>query len=252
MECTLSRTKIFCLILFTALLAGCINYEETISLNSDGSGTLLMHYSIAQQLYGMIQMSEGADQSGQKEDEMPFKFKEADVRKEMEAPGVTVEKFETKAEGDQQHFYVHLKFDKLTSLNQAKGFQKMKFEWTEADDSITFRHVLEGDKKQPEQNPMGDQMASAMLGNAKFKFQVTLPGKAKPAPDTNGTIQQDGKTVVWEWPLLEASKGQTMVAKFEKGGFNLPFSLPILAAIGGGVIVAVVALIIVISMARKM
>ncbi|MGH9857735.1 MAG: hypothetical protein ACRD4B_07825, partial [Acidobacteriota bacterium] len=96
------------------------------------------------------------------------------------------------------------------------------------------------------------QMASAMLGNAKFKFMVTLPSKALPAPDTNGTIQEDGKTVVWEWPLLEASKGQTMVAKFEKGGFNLPISMPLLAAIGGGVVISVIALIIVIIMARKM
>ncbi len=183
---------------------------------------------------------------------MPFKFKEADIRTDMQAPGVTVEKIESKAEGDQQHFYVNVKFNKLTDLNQTKPFQKMKFEWTESDKDVTFKHVLEGDKKKPEENPMGDQMASAMLGNAKFKFHVTLPGKALPSPDTNGTIQEDGKTVVWEWPLLEASKGQTMVAKFEKGGFNLPFSMPILAAIGGGVLISVVALIIVISMARKM
>jgi hypothetical protein len=247
----LKQFKLFSIFLFVALLAGCINYEENITLNSDGSGTMMMHYSIAQQLYAMMQMSDGSQQQG-KEDEMPFKFKESEIRADMNAPGVTVEKVEQKAEGDQQHFYVHIKFNKITDLNQTKAFQKMKFEWNETGDNVVFRQVLEGDKKQTEENPMGDQMASAMLGNAKFKFTVTLPSKALPAPDTNGTIQEDGKTVVWEWPLLEASKGQTMVAKFEKGGFHLPISMPLLAAIGIGVVVSVIALIIVISVARKM
>ena len=248
----MKRLKLFSIFLFVALFAGCINYEENITLNSDGSGTMVMHYSIAQQLYAMMQMSQGTEQEGQKEDEMPFKFTDKEIREDMNAPGVTVEKVEQKAEGDQQHFYVHIKFNKLTDLNQTKPFQKMKFEWDETGDNVTFRQVLESDKKQTEENPMGDQMASAMLGNAKFKFSVTLPSKALPAPDTNGTIQQDGKTVVWEWPLLEASKGQTMVAKFEKGGFHLPVSMPIIAAVGGGVLISVIALIIVISVARKM
>ena len=210
-----------------------------------------MHYSIAEQLYAMMQMGDASDQ-GKQEDEMPFKFKEDEIRADMQAPGVTVEKVEQKAEGDQQHFYVHVKFNKLTDLNQTKPFQKMKFEWNETGDHVVFRQVLEGDKKQTEENPMGDQMASAMLGNARFKFNVTLPGKALPAPDTNGTIQEDGKTVVWDWPLLEASKGKTMVAKFEKGGFSFPIGMPLMIAIGAGVVISVVALIIVISVARKM
>ena len=214
---------------------------------------MVMHYSIAQQLFSMMQMGDSS-QGQQKEDEMPFKFKEDEIRADMQAPGVTVEKVEQKAEGDQQHFYVHLKFNKITDLNQTKPFQKMKFEWTEGDDHVTFRQTLEADKKQAdESNPMGDQMANAMLGNARFKFSVTLPAKALPSPETNGAIQEDGKTVVWDWPLLEASKGQTMIAKFEKGGaLNLPFSLPMIGLIGGGILISIVALIIVISIARKM
>jgi hypothetical protein len=246
----LKNLKIFCLLLFIIFVAGCINYEENIELNADGSGKMLMHYSIPQQLHAMMEM--GQDTQQDKKDEMPFKFKEAEIRTDMAAPGVTVEKVESKAEGDQQHYYVHVSFKKLTDLNQTKPFQKMKFQWIEEDKKVTFQQTLEGDKKQSEDNPMGDQMASAMLGNAKFTFKVTLPGKALPSPDTNGTIQEDGKTVLWSYPLLEASKGQVMIAKFEKGGFNLPFSMPILAAMGGGLIISVIALIIIISMARKM
>ncbi len=233
------------------LVAGCINYEEEITLNADGSGTMLMHYSIPQQLHAMMEMG-GQDTGQDKSEEMPFKFKEAEIRADMNAPGVTVEKVESKAEGDQQHFFVNVSFKKLTDLNKTKPFQKMPFQWKEEDKNVTFQQTLEGEKKKPEDNPMGDQMASAMLGNAKFTFKVKLPGKALPAPDTNGTIQEDGNTVVWSYPLLEASKGQVMTAKFKKGGLNLPFTMPVLAAIGGGVLISIVALIIVISMARKM
>jgi hypothetical protein len=230
-------------------IAGCINYEENVELKSDGSGKMTMHYSIAQQLFAMMQMGQN---TGEKKDEMPFKFKESEIRADLTAPGVTVEKVESKAEGDQQHFYVSLSFQKITDLNQTKSFQKMKFEWKEEGKNIVFQQTIQGDKKSSESNPMGDQMASAMLGNAKFVFRIKLPSKALPAPDTNGTIQDDAKTVLWEYPLLEASKGQVMTAKFKAGGLNLPFSLPMMAVIGGGALVSIVVLVVVIGMARKM
>jgi len=245
----LSKRKLFLVLVLSLLIAGCINYEENVELNKDGSGKMTMHYSIAQQLYSMMQM--GQD-SGEKKDEMPFKFKESEIRADLAAPGVTVDKIESKAEGDQQHFFVNVSFKKITDLNQTKSFSKMKFVWKEEDKKIVFQQILEGEKKNAESNPMGDQMASAMLGNAKFVFKIQLPGKALPAPDTNGAIQPDGKTVVWEYPLLEASKGQTMTAKFESGGFSLPVSLPVIAAIGGGLLISIVALFIIIKMARKM
>jgi len=210
---------------------------------------MTMHYSIPQQLFAMMQM--GQD-SGEKKEEMPFKFKESEIKSDLAAQGVAVDKVEQKAEGDQQHFFVTLSFKKITDLNQTKSFSKMPFTWKEEGDNIVFQQVIIGEKKEDESNPMGDQMASAMMGNAKFTFRVTLPSKALPAPDTNGTIQQDGKTVVWEYPILEASKGQTMTAKFQAGGFHLPISLPILAAIGGGFLVSIVALFVIIKAAKKM
>jgi hypothetical protein len=240
----IALVSILCLFIF-----GCINYEETVELNSDGSGKITMHYSIPQQLFAMMQM--GQD-SGEKKEEMPFKFKESEIRSDLTAPGVTVDKVEQKAEGDQQHFFVTLSFKKITDLNQTKSFAKMPFTWKEEEGNILFQQVLIGEKKEGEANPMGDQMASAMMGNAKFTFKVTLPAKALPAPDTNGTIQQDGKTVVWEYPILEASKGQTMTAKFKAGGFGLPFSPLVLGAIAGGLFISVIALVIIIKLAKKM
>lgn len=230
--------------------AGCINYEEDLTLKSDGSGEMLMHYSISEQLSSMIAMSGGQQQEGK--DEMPFKFKENEIRDALQADGVQVKKVEMKAEGGLQHVYVTINFKKITDLNQTKTFKEMPFEWVEEGKVIAFTHTLRNKNPQGngsgESTQMGDQMAQTMLGNAAFNFKVKLPGKAVPAPDTNGTILEDGKTVTWRFPLVEMGQGdKLMTAKFKKGG--LPLGLIGLAA--GAFLISMIAAVIVIIFARK-
>jgi hypothetical protein len=234
-------------ILLVLFLAGCINYEEDVQLNADGSGTMIMHYSISQQLNSLMAM--GDQSEGQKKDEMPFKFKEDEIRADLQAEGVRVEKVESKAENDQQHFYVHLAFDQLTNLNQTKTFKDMPFEWKKEGRTVTFQQTLKA-KDQSASDPMGDQMASAMLGNAKFVFKVKLPSKPLPAPDTNGTILEDGLSVRWEYPLVQLGKGdKIMTARFESGSL---FSKGKLLIVGVGALLSLIAFVLVIVIAKKM
>lgn len=236
------------------LIAGCINYEQTTTLNANGSGSMLMHYSLSQQLVAMMSM--GGQQGNQGEDktkDMPFKLKEEEVRADMKANGVKVEKFETKTEGENQHFYVTVSFDKITDLNQTKTFKEMPFEWTQKDGKIYFKQTLKGknEAKKGEKKPedeMAKNMAKAMFGNAAFTFKVTLPSKALPAPETNGTIADDGRTVSWTFPLVDlgdSSKDMTAVCK--AGGF--PMGL--IALIGGAAILSLIGLIVVIVFMKK-
>jgi hypothetical protein len=217
---------------------------------------MIMHYSLSQQLVAMMSMGDqggggGDDQSK----DMPFKLKEEEVKADLQAPGVKVEKFETKTEGENQHFYVHLSFDKITNLNQTKTFKEMQFEWTEADGKIVFKQILKGKKKEggeaakPE-DEMAKNMAKAMFGNAAFTFKIKLPAKALPAPDTNGTIAEDGQTVNWTWPLAELGEEErVMMASFKAGG--LPFSLGTIALIAGAALLSIIGLVVVIVFARK-
>jgi len=218
-----------------------------VTLNANGSGTMMMHYSIPQQLAAMMSM--GGQQSGEKKDEMPFKFKEDEVKADLNVKGVRVEKFESKTEGDKQHYYVHLSFDQITDLNGTKTFKEMPFEWKKDGKTVTFQHTLKSKGDKPGTDQAADQMAQAMLGNASFKYKVKLPSNALPAPDTNGTIADDKQTVTWEYPLTELGKGdKVMTAKFETGGLPLMK----LIILGGGGLLTLIALIIVISVARKM
>ena len=168
--------------------------------------------SMAQQLVSMMQMGGQAAGGDNKEQQMPFKIKEDEVKADLKAPGVKVEKFETKTEGDQQHFYVHISFDKVTSLNNTKTFKEMPISWKEENGTVTFTQVLKAKKKEGAAKAGGDdamqkQMAQAMFGNAAFKYSVKLPSKALPSPATNGTIADDGKTVNWTFPLVEMDSG---------------------------------------------
>ncbi len=180
-------------VLSLLFLVGCINYEEDLTLKNDGSGEMLMHYSISEQLSSMMAMGGGQQQEGK--DEMPFKFKENEIRDALQADGVEVKKVEMKAEGGLQHVYVTVNFKKITDLNQTKTFKEMPFEWSEEGKAIVFRHTLKNKNPQGDgsgdSTQMGDQMAQAMLGNAAFSFKIKLPDKALPSPDTNGTILEE-------------------------------------------------------------
>ena len=241
------------LALSVLFITGCINYEQTTTVNKGGSGTMIMHYSLSQQLVAMMSM--GGNQGGggdEQTKDMPFKLKEEEVRADLKADGVKVEKFETKTEGENQHFYVHLSFDKITNLNQTKTFKKMPFTWTEKDGVIRFKQTLEGknEGKAGENKPedeMAKNMAKAMFGNAAFTFKVTLPAKALVAPDTNGTIADDGRTVSWTYPLVDLDNTKEMNAAFKAGGFPLGM----IALIGGAALLTLIGLIVVIMFMKK-
>ena len=157
---------------------------------------------------------------------MPFKLKEEEVKADFTAPGVKVEKFETKTEGDQQHFYVHLSFDKVTSLNKTKTFKEMPVTWKEDGWNHHIFTSIESEEKGWRLRPRATmrwqkQMAQAMFGNAAFKYKVKFPSKALPSPETNGTIAEDGQTVSWSFPLVEMDSGdKVMTARFKSGGLS--------------------------------
>jgi hypothetical protein len=249
----MSRLAIRTLCSFTCLalllIAGCINYDQTMELNSNGSGKLVMHYSMAQQLVSMMQM--GGSAGGEKDQQMPFKIKEDEVKADLTAPGVKVDKFESKTEGDQQHFYVHISFDKATSLNNTKTFKEMPITWKEENGTVTLTQVLKAKKKDKAaeggDEAMGKQMAQAMFGNAAFKFAIKLPSKALPSPATNGTIAEDGKTVNWTFPLVELDSGdKVMTASFKTG-----LGIKTLAIVLGAGFLVLLGLIGIIMMMRK-
>lgn len=240
------------LFLTTLFVAGCINYDQEVQLNANGSGKMIIHYSLAQQLVAMMAM--GDQSSGEQKQDMPFKVTEAEIRKDLTVKGVRIDKFEQKTEGDQANFYVTVSFDNIKDLNQSEMFKKMPFDWNKNGDITTFTQTLKGNTEKKDESSgndqMGKQMAQAMFGNAAFKFKVVLPAKAMPSPDTNGTIGEDGKTISWTVPLVEAMDKKTdtvMTAKF-KSGFPMMW---ILGIAGAGILFLIAVAVIIMVMRKK-
>ncbi len=235
----------------TFFVAGCINYDQEVQLNANGSGKIMIHYSLAQQLVGMMAM--GDQSGGEQNQDMPFKVTEAEIRKDLTVKGVRIDKFEQKTEGDQANFYITVSFDNIKDLNQSEMFKKMPFDWSKNGAVTTFTQTLKGNTEKKEESAddqTGKQMAQAMFGNAAFKFKVVLPAKAMPSPDTNGTIGEDGKTVSWTVPLVEAMDNKTdtlMTAKF-KSGFPMMW---ILGIAGAGILFLIAVAVIVMVMRKK-
>jgi hypothetical protein len=220
-------------------------------LNANGSGKMIVHYSLAQQLVGMMAM--GNQSGGEQKQDMPFKVNESDIRKDLTAKGVRIDKFEQKTEGDRAHFYITLSFDNIKDLNQTEMFKKMQFNWNKDGNTTTFTQTLKGNTEKKEgsaDDQMGKQMAQAMFGSAAFNFKVKLPSKALPSPDTNGTIGEDGKIVSWSVPLVEAMDKKTdtvMTAKFKTG---FPMML-ILGIAGAGLLFLIAVAVIIMVMKKK-
>lgn len=114
-------------------VSGCINYEEDMTLNRNGSGKVTEHFWMASDLAKMMEaMSAGQAQ-------VP-KFTEDGIRKYYQGkPGITIENVKIEEKEGQKHVYVTLSFDKVQSLAE-KGEQ---ISFSEQGGQITFARTAE-------------------------------------------------------------------------------------------------------------
>jgi hypothetical protein len=109
-----------CLIaLLLALIAGCIDYQETITLNSDGSGTINIRYAISKAyLDQAAQPGEGEDSGSYDEmDEMPS---EDEIREQLEMTESSVElvSFEESETEEWRIWAMEFSFEKLSDFDE--------------------------------------------------------------------------------------------------------------------------------------
>jgi hypothetical protein len=199
--------------LFPFFLCGCINYEQSTTVQTDGSGTMEIHYWISEDLAST--MTQGN-----------FSFDKGSVNKQYEAIGVEVKdvRIETNSADSTRHVRVKLHFSDIRQLSKAKGFNSSGFEWNREGNRISFKENLHsgGGNSEP-------------LGLDKFNFTYTykFPGEIV---STNATTFS-GNTAVWKFKLSELSTDRSLIAVIAVSWFS---SRNILIA--AGVIFAVVVL----------
>ena len=194
------RTFTWAAVLAVVVIAGCMDYEQTITVNDDLSGYAEFKVGMNPKLGD--NMNEDGTMS-----ETPRNFLVEDF---SEVPGCKIEddSYSYDAETEMEHFSAKLKLDDLNGINGYGLYEEDKtLSVTEENEVITYREVLMLRRKETPSDTIpddemseDDKMLREMMEGYSFTYRVIMPGKVT---ETNGKIDEDGRTVTWTWPTSE-------------------------------------------------
>jgi hypothetical protein len=187
------------ILISVVFLTGCVDYEETITLNADGSGTITVHFSYSEDLV--------VEKLG--EEEFFFSLDKEEIESELGAQNVRVDKIDKYMEEELHHSIVTLSFVDINLIPDKWAFEDRGFGFRDEGGTLLFYSLLARGKDQavvvedddgathPEKELTG--FAGEMLfSDYTFKTTVTLPGKVIEASE-GGVIENN--TVSWVYPL---------------------------------------------------
>ena len=187
-------------VLAVVVIAGCMDYEQTITVNDDLSGYAEFNVALNPNLGD--NMNEDGSMS-----ETPANFLVEDF---SEIPGCKIEddSYSYDAETEMEHFYAKLKLDDLNSINGHGMFENDRtLSVTEENGVITYREVLMVSRRETPPDTIPDdelsedeKMMREMMEGYSFTYRVVMPSNVT---ETNGKIGEDGRTVIWTWPTSE-------------------------------------------------
>ena len=210
-------------VMLTLLVVGCVNYDERIELNTDGSGVIRMHLSISEQMLHTRTKSKIEKES----DLLPMPQKEliADIERE----GFEVRSLRAESSHGHRHFYLVLEFKNLETLAKSEFFGKRKASLKRNGPKWEFRQEInvsektltdrgaprkkeettrerksEGKSDQTEsilkqlEKRFGKARVRQMLGNYSVTFSLSLKGAG--LVHNNGRSHRD-TTAIWEIAL---------------------------------------------------
>ena len=179
--------RIAVLFLLLLPLAGCISYEQDTQLNEDGSGSMQIHYWIAEDMLSWFK-------------EGNLSFNEDSVRAQYSAETITVEsvRSETRAADSTRHVFVTLSFDDIRRLPECSGFKDLDVKWMREGDVYRFVQTL----------PTASSSTDGMLDSFTFTYRFDFPGELREC----NADSIDGSHAVWSFKLSELSKQQRLEA----------------------------------------
>ena len=92
------------------LAAGCLDYDERIELNADGSGIVRIHLSISEQAMGL------AGQADVKDEADLFPMPPAEFTAELKKEKLEVRSLRAESKGGMRHFYIVIAFKDIQDL----------------------------------------------------------------------------------------------------------------------------------------
>jgi len=222
------------------VVAGCINYDQELTLKPDGSGTVKIRYDRTGGATG-----EEGEASLDLSAAPKLSFTEAEIKAEYESVPVTVRDIVIgKTESDAPEATYFVDFKKITDLNGVGIFalegEKLKqtFSLERSGSNDVFKQLvqLKMDVEDPSQ-----------LSGFKFTYTLNAPNAIT---ETNG--KASGNTVKWEYTLDKLINTDTeMTATYKAAGGGGGKVAVIIGVILCVIIVIVIIIVIIVLLTRK-
>ena len=219
--------------------SGCFEYEESTSINNDGSGLMNIKYSIQEKLADGNPTQEGGIPPGM--------FNEDSLKLDFEsASGVKVNSIKSYVENEMKFMEIIVKFDSFESFSQSDmsggGFIGQMSLTDNGDGNLLFeREVCIGIcDEEEEENPNKEGMVR-MLASFNWNYTVKFPTKIISA---NTNIDEKNNSASWNFNMGSVlEENQVMQATFvnpepnDGKTSNLGPILILLLVLGGGAFV---------------
>jgi len=199
-----------------AVLAGCLSYEEELTLRRDGSGLVKVHYFLREDM--AKRMDEAAKQLAANPRLAMFggvgpMFSEAGVKKALgDAKGLTLKSVREESKDGVRHIWLEADFNHLRSLGNAFIFRAGSVEWRPLSggrmEYTRELGELGGMGRSVYMNPALPPMMEAVK-DARIEFTVHFPGKVM---ESNGTECPASDTLCWKSGIADLKDISIMTA----------------------------------------
>jgi hypothetical protein len=199
--------KLWLLLPLVLLLLGCVQYNEELWLNSDGSGRVKMHIIVASTYQNTESIS-----------------KYANIK------GIHLRNFKTYKNNENTYYDIELNFDSIESLNALNDQEGManfigKSELLKQKRGLLQfkRKIALGSTEFNDEDQLADLFQTIFTVNRNWSYTLHLPYEIVSANADPGNIDYKNKTVKWNYEHAYLwNKNQTMEVTMDR---KIPFLL---------------------------
>jgi hypothetical protein len=162
-------------ILFAFFLAGCFEYEETITIRKDGSGEMAVHY------FGPTDSDINLD--GFKLGAKDYREMREQIERKFNGAYTRVKSYDSRVKNDQQHVYFTVTFDQFANLAKVRWWDDHNIDAGQrAGQNFWKRTWRDRNRDEDEKNSgfgewLKEKIADELEDHIKLRFVVETDGE---------------------------------------------------------------------------